>query len=71
MADITGIFCAKENLCTVCCCQVALVPGDAFGNPDCIRISYAASLESLRSAMESLEKALCLLKPAASLPLHK
>lgn len=51
--------------------RVALVPGDAFGNPDCIRISYAASLESLRSAMESLEKALCLLKPAASLPLHK
>lgn len=51
--------------------RVALVPGDAFGNPDCVRISYAASLESLRTAMESLEKALSLLKPAVSLPLRK
>lgn len=49
--------------------QVALVPGDAFGNSNCIRISYAASLESLQLAMESLEKALSLLKPAVSAPL--
>ncbi|KAH7426757.1 hypothetical protein KP509_10G015900 [Ceratopteris richardii] len=49
--------------------HVALVPGDAFGNPNCIRISYAASMESLRTAMESLEKALSLLKPAVATPL--
>eukprot|EP00250_Pteridium_aquilinum_P006380 c16319_g2_i1 orf=58-1530(+) len=51
--------------------RVALVPGDAFGNPNCIRISYAASLDSLRTAMESLEKALTLLQPAVSSPLRK
>ncbi|MCO5575385.1 hypothetical protein L7F22_029185 [Adiantum nelumboides] len=45
--------------------RVALVPGDAFGNPSCIRISYAASLDSLRTAMDSLKKALSLLQPAA------
>ncbi|KAI5061276.1 hypothetical protein GOP47_0024234 [Adiantum capillus-veneris] len=45
--------------------RVALVPGDAFGNSSCIRISYAASLDSLRTAMDSLEKALSLLQPSA------
>lgn len=37
---------------------VALVPGDAFGAPDCIRISYAASLETLGKALDRMEKAL-------------
>jgi aspartate/methionine/tyrosine aminotransferase len=43
------------------CClahQVALVPGDAFGAPNCIRISYAASLDTLKEAMNRLVKAL-------------
>jgi aspartate aminotransferase len=36
---------------------VAVVPGDAFGNPNCMRISYAASEELLIEAMERLKKA--------------
>lgn len=35
---------------------VALVPGSAFGNEGCIRISFATSLEILRDAMDRLEK---------------
>lgn len=38
--------------------QVALVPGSAFGNPECLRISYAASDETLREALDRIEKAL-------------
>lgn len=38
--------------------QVATVPGDAFGAPDCIRISYAASMADLEKAMERLSTAL-------------
>ena len=30
--------------------QVALVPGSAFGNPECLRISYAASDDTLKAA---------------------
>lgn len=37
---------------------VALVPGDAFGAPTCVRISYAASLETLEKALDRIEKAL-------------
>jgi aspartate aminotransferase len=42
--------------------HVALVPGDAFGNPDCIRISYATSMELLVEAIERIKKALADLK---------
>jgi aspartate/methionine/tyrosine aminotransferase len=35
---------------------VALVPGDAFGAPNCIRISYAASDDDLREAARRLVK---------------
>ncbi|KAI7836238.1 hypothetical protein COHA_009878 [Chlorella ohadii] len=38
--------------------NVALVPGDAFGAPTCIRISYAASMETLTKALDRLEAAL-------------
>ena len=37
---------------------VALVPGGAFGNPDCIRLSYAASKEMLIKAIERVKLAL-------------
>lgn len=37
---------------------VALVTGDAFGDPNCIRISYAASEESLMEAMSRVKAAL-------------
>lgn len=38
--------------------DVALVPGDAFGAPSCIRISYAASMETLGKALDRLAAAL-------------
>jgi len=37
---------------------VALVPGDAFGEPQCLRISYATSLSVLQEAMGSIASAL-------------
>jgi aspartate aminotransferase len=37
---------------------VALVSGDAFGDPNCIRISYAASEETLAEAMKRIKLAL-------------
>lgn len=37
---------------------VALVTGDAFGDPSCIRISYAASEETLTEAMKRIKEAL-------------
>uniref|UniRef100_A0A0V0IG01 Bifunctional aspartate aminotransferase and glutamate/aspartate-prephenate aminotransferase n=2 Tax=Solanum TaxID=4107 RepID=A0A0V0IG01_SOLCH len=43
--------------------QVALVPGDAFGDDTCVRISYAASLSTLQAAVERIKKALITLKP--------
>lgn len=38
--------------------HVALVTGKAFGSPNCLRISYAAADEQLRTAMERIKKAL-------------
>ena len=38
--------------------HVATVTGDAFGNGDCIRISYAASEENIRTAIDRIAKAL-------------
>ncbi len=37
---------------------VALVPGDAFGAPSCLRISYAASMETLEQATRRIADAL-------------
>lgn len=42
--------------------HIALVSGEAFGNPDCIRISYATSNEALIEAAQRLKKALADLK---------
>lgn len=36
---------------------VATVTGDAFGNPDCIRISYAASQEQIIEAIKRIKEA--------------
>jgi aspartate aminotransferase len=41
---------------------VALVPGAAFGNPDCIRFSYATSKELIIEAVSRIKKALLELK---------
>ena len=37
---------------------VATVTGDAFGNPNCIRISYAASQDQIVEAVSRIKKAL-------------
>jgi len=42
--------------------HVALVPGEAFGNPNCLRISYATANDVLIDAMERLKKAVSKLK---------
>ena len=36
---------------------VATVTGDAFGNPNCIRISYAASVEQIKKAVQRIKSA--------------
>lgn len=36
---------------------VATVTGDAFGNPDCIRLSYAASEDQIEEAMKRIKSA--------------
>jgi aspartate aminotransferase len=38
--------------------NVATVTGDAFGNPHCIRISYAASVEKIKEAVKRIANAL-------------
>jgi aspartate aminotransferase len=38
--------------------QVATVTGEAFGNPNCIRISYAASEEQIKEAVYRIKKLL-------------
>lgn len=38
--------------------NVATVTGDAFGNPNCIRFSYATSEEQLTEAMRRIKEAL-------------
>lgn len=38
--------------------NVAVVTGEAFGNENCIRISYATSLEQLQKAIGNIKKAL-------------
>jgi aspartate aminotransferase len=53
-----------EDLCLYLLSEalVGLVTGDAFGDPNCIRISYAASEETLNSAMSRIKSALEKLK---------
>lgn len=42
--------------------HVAVVTGDAFGSPNCIRFSYATSLDLLEKACDRIENALAELK---------
>ncbi|CAA2949348.1 bifunctional aspartate aminotransferase and glutamate/aspartate-prephenate aminotransferase isoform X1 [Olea europaea var. sylvestris] len=64
--DGFGVIDGSESLCRYLLdeAQVALVPGDAFGDDTCIRISYAASLSTLQAAVERIKKALISLSPA-------
>ena len=41
---------------------IATVPGDAFGEPRCIRLSYATAEEKLKKAMTQMKEALAKLK---------
>jgi len=41
---------------------VATVPGDAFGEPNGLRLSYAASMENLKQAVIRLKNGFSLLK---------
>ncbi|WP_456462559.1 pyridoxal phosphate-dependent aminotransferase [Lutibacter sp.] len=50
-ADFSMFLLEKAN--------VATVTGDAFGAPNCIRISYAASESQLREAVKRIKEALC------------
>lgn len=53
-----------EDLCMYLLSEawVGLVTGEAFGDPNCIRISYAASEETLTTAMNRIKEALSKLK---------
>jgi aspartate aminotransferase len=42
--------------------HVATVSGDAFGDPDCFRMSYATSDENIREAMKRIKETLAKLK---------
>ncbi|KAK4485953.1 hypothetical protein RD792_008605 [Penstemon davidsonii] len=63
--DGFGVINGSESLCRYLLdkAQVALVPGDAFGDDSCIRISYAESLTTLQAAVERIKGALISLKP--------
>ncbi len=39
-------------------CQVAVVTGEAFGDPHCVRISYATDEKTLKEAMQRMDNAL-------------
>jgi aspartate aminotransferase len=60
-ADVTGVIQRKGLHDDVDFCEqlleragVAIVPGSAFGAPGFVRLSFAASLETLRAAIERL-----------------
>jgi aspartate aminotransferase len=36
------------------CHHVALVPGDAFGDPECVRLSFACSMTELEKGMDRI-----------------
>jgi len=60
-----GLINNSESLCRYLLdnAQVAMVPGDAFGDDSCVRISYAASLSTLQAAVMRIKKALVALRP--------
>ncbi|XP_020573684.1 bifunctional aspartate aminotransferase and glutamate/aspartate-prephenate aminotransferase [Phalaenopsis equestris] len=62
--DDFGIINGSESLCRFLLdkAKVALVPGDAFGDDKCIRISYAASLATLQDAVSNIKEALLSLR---------
>ncbi len=59
--DVSGILkrmnCTADELCTKILehAKVAVVPGSAFGNPSCLRLSYALSDEDLQKALTAIK----------------
>jgi aspartate/methionine/tyrosine aminotransferase len=47
--------------------NVAIVPGAAFGRNDCIRLSYATSMENIEKAMDRITDAVSRLRTAPSI----
>nr|XP_043617946.1 bifunctional aspartate aminotransferase and glutamate/aspartate-prephenate aminotransferase-like [Erigeron canadensis] len=66
--DGFGLIKDSESLCLYFLekGQVALVPGNAFGDDTCIRITFAASLQTLQTAAERIKIATIALKPPVS-----
>ena len=71
--DVTGLFGKSDGTFTINSAtdvsmyllekaRVALVTGSAFGDPNCIRISYAASEEVLQEALKRIAAAISELK---------
>lgn len=60
-----GSIGSSEELCSFILQDgmVALVPGEAFGAPGTLRISYAASMETLKEAMDRVERSLAKVEP--------
>ena len=60
----TGIIESSNDLCLYLLekAHIATVPGEAFGEPSCIRISFATSDENLTGAMGRMKKALAVLR---------
>ncbi|MBP3730512.1 MAG: pyridoxal phosphate-dependent aminotransferase [Mailhella sp.] len=62
--DVSGLFCPEMPNATAVCTRllekgrVACVPGEAFGDPNCIRLSYAVSDEVLIEALRRMKEAL-------------
>jgi aspartate aminotransferase len=42
--------------------QISLVPGGAFGDENCVRLSYAASEKDLREALKRMKDTLATFK---------
>lgn len=54
-AEAVCMYLLEESL-------LALVPGEAFGDGECLRISYAESMEVIREAMNRMENGLTALR---------
>ncbi|AGL02385.1 pyridoxal phosphate-dependent aminotransferase [Desulfoscipio gibsoniae] len=49
-SDLAGVLLEKEH--------VAIVPGVAFGDDNCFRLSYATSMDNIREGLDRIEKVL-------------
>jgi len=68
--DAFGALRSADDLCRYLLevARVALVPGGAFGNPECLRISYATDLGTLETALDRVEAALARVRRPAAPP---